>query len=186
MMTAVQGPQGDLWRVERKNRPQSLIEPTGSEWRVMYFAESAVDALMESLWPLRPSPSLAALVEDEWESRGWNLHQLSSEWLRQRQLVRFRIDQPAFFLDAANMRPINPSRRSDLLALARHGEVDGNATDSKKAFAGLRYASRIPPGSFLWAAFEDRVTTHRISEQELTPDLPQAVEAASRLSLTWS
>lgn len=185
MIKTVRGPHVNLWRVERLNRrPQPSTIARNSEWPVAYFAESATEALLEALWPLVPSPNLAALVKDEWEERGWNIHQLPSEWLWQRKIVSYKIDPPALFLDLAHTQ-VNISRRADLLARARFygGEEE---TDGTKTLAGIRYSSRFSPDSFLWAVFEDRVTPLPLSEQSLEPNSPLAAEAASKLSVTWS
>jgi hypothetical protein len=209
----VEPPRSGVWRVGRSPDPLALSDPlppsdldkpfTGNRfdsptgaYRVLYFATQLEGCYGETLARFRPDTSLLALLQDEWQERGWmNLGDVPAAW-RQRRLavnVEFltsgRFEHGVKFLDveAAATRELLKRELAGVLAYWGHADLDVATVrggdrrvtriisqwaydqaedDGTPRYAGVRYISRLDSAWECWAVFED-VEVKEITRQSV-------------------
>jgi len=207
---AVAPPADGLWRIGRGDDPLRLQEPSrvpfiplagnrfdsaSGSYRVLYFGTSLECCFGETLARFRPSPSVIAVIADEWRERGFmQLGAVPAEWRHRRSAVRVSAPSDACFLDVEHVETHQHLRTELALGISALGLQDldvaamrgpdrrvtrlvGEWTfdqtdgDGRPRYAGLRYLSRVNSDWECWAVFTE--TTLEVKEtRPITLDLP--------------
>lgn len=210
-------PTAGLWRVGRVEDPLvsrnygpldmgqtsagNRFDSTTGRFQVRYFGTTLQACFGESLAALRPKPSLADLVRDEWQEQGFmELSTVPTDWRTRRTAVRVTIRPEAQFLDveSAKVRRTLHGHLGATLATLGHDDLDVSVIrgpdrrvtrlisewvwtqhdlDGNPLFAGVRYLSRHNTDWQCWAVF-DREQPHVEETHSIPLDMSQLVEVA--------
>lgn len=199
LVDVVPVPPGGVWRVGHQPDPlrSSRLDLTlsagpaaraGNRWDsprfgVRYFASEPEGCFGETLVRLRPVPSLADMVRDEWTGDKMAPGQLPRDWRDKRAAVRASLQPTSLFLDVETLR--TRTYLQEVLALGlsslgvRHLDVDHVRGADRRvtqlvsewawgldveqpsgqdasAFAGIVSTSRVNSDWRCWAVY-DRV-----------------------------
>jgi hypothetical protein len=207
-------PEQGLWRVARGPEPYALREPppplypgdmhdraTGNRYdsalanyRVLYFGTTREGCFGETLAPLRPDPSLASVIGDDWDGF-MRLGDVPADWRRRRLAVRVTVSGRRPFLDVEAAETRGRLRTElawvfDRLGIAECDVAAVRGGDRRltrwisqwarqygdqaagQPLAGIRFLSRHNTDWECWALFDDTV----VEERERTSILVQDPE----------
>ena len=217
----VAAPTGGLWRIARGDNPLAVrtdpignpvtggnrFDPVALHYGVLYFGSDLQTCFGETLARFRPKIELLALVQQEWDERGFMaVGSVAADWRQRRSAVHVRLPADASFLDAESPRTHQFLRRELALGLSAIGLDDLDVAtvrgrdrrvtqlisewaymaegDNGPKYVGIRYESRIRSGWECWALFDDEDLEIEVLETlPITPDIPALLEVAELFDL---
>lgn len=220
----VRAPVDGLWRVGRgpdalktrrledKRRRLSSggnrFDPQGYDYGVVYFGSTLQACFAETLARFRPNLALLALVQDEWQQRGFmDAGAVPTDWRQRRIAARARLPREAVFVDIEHPATHQFLRSELAVGLAALGVEDIDVStvrgpdrrvtqmisewaymaseDDEPRYAGIRYVSRLGSQWECWAVFDDDDSELEVVEQRpITRDMPELQEIAELFGLT--
>ncbi len=211
------GRQPDPLRASRLDRGEDEPARAGNRWDsprfgTLYFSSSLEGCFGEILARLRPKPSLAELVAEEWRGSSMRVmgpEQISRDWRDRRAAVRvesppyacldvealatrqFLEDRLALPLAQLNVPSLDVSdvrgrdRRVTQLIAEHVEQLTGEVNgEVVGAFAGIRYVSRVSSEWECWAVHESLEDLRVVESRPIETSMPALRRAADRFGLT--
>jgi hypothetical protein len=174
---------------------------------VLYFGSDLQTCFGETLARFRPKIDLLALVQQEWEERGFMaVGTVAADWRQRRSAVHVRLRPGLRFLDVESPQTHQFLRHELALGLSSIGLDDLDVAtvrgrdrrvtqlisewaymaegDEGPKYGGIRYESRIRSGWECWALFDDEDLEIEVLETlPVTPDMPALIEVAELFNL---
>ncbi|MGI8686145.1 MAG: RES family NAD+ phosphorylase [Acidimicrobiales bacterium] len=219
---AVSPPREGVWRVARGPNPLDARLPDpdtlttskagnrfdapNREFGVLYFGSTLKACFGETLARKRPDPTLARLVEQEWQGRNFmEIGAVPQDWRDRRSAVRVRLPADIPYLDVEHPDTHQFLRRELALGLSALGHGDLNIgtvrgpdrrvtrlishwawsqgePTGRPSYAGIRYVSKINNDWECWAVFWD-AQFEVLDTKPITLDMPDLQEMANFLGL---
>lgn len=176
------------------------------DFATVYAGTTLEGCYAEVLARHRPKPSLADLVHEEWDERGWTrVGNLPAAWRQQRVAVRLTVAARQPFLDVEHADTLAHLGRelAPALAYLEVDELDVSVIRGPNrhvtrmisqwayrqadehgmaSYAGIRYLSRVDSEQELWAIFDD-VPVNIVERKPILLQDPELQEVAKRYGL---
>ena len=219
----VHAPPDGIWRVGRGDNPLTLRLPDEgtlasstngnrfdspeASYGVLYFASTLEGCFVETLARFRPSPEVAAIVRDEWQTLHFmEVGAVPWEWRQRRTSVKVGVSATARFLDIEHLDTHQFLRNELALGLAALGQRDldvstvrgpdrrvtrlisnwayhARTPEGEPTYDGIRYLSRIGSDWELWAVFQG-VPLEPIEIRPIERETPELSSIAAKFGLT--
>ena len=189
----------------RTSRLGNRFDSPNADYPVLYFSSTLEGCFAETLSRLRPSPSLAKLVRDEWLAMGFmEVGAVPAEWWQRRSAARVLLDEDYLYLDVESAETIAYLRTELALGLSSLGYSDldlgmicgpdrrvtrlisnwafEQADEGEPLYGGIRYKSRLGDQWECWAIFEDAITAE-VERRSVHPSMAALQSIASLFEL---